>query len=50
MGFFLVSAIPLGVYMYTWNVLSKDEFADIPIPPISDEELAKLKKEYELKK
>ncbi|SGZ55485.1 CIC11C00000001478 [Sungouiella intermedia] len=49
-GFFLVSAIPLGVYMYTWNVLSKDEFADIPIPPISDEELAKLKKEYELKK
>lgn len=50
MGLFVVSAIPLGVYIYTWNVLSKDEFADIPIPPISDEELAKLKKEYEQNK
>lgn len=49
-GFFLVSSVPLGVYMYTWNMLSKDEFADIPIPPISDEELAKLKKEYEQNK
>lgn len=45
-GFLLVSAVPLGVYMYTWNMLSQDEFADIPIPPITDEELAKLKKEY----
>lgn len=49
-GLFLVSSVPLGVYLYTWNVLSKDEFSDIPIPPISDEELAKLKKEYEEKK
>lgn len=48
-GFFIVTSIPLGVYMYTWNMLSKDDFADIPIPPISDEELAKLKKEYAAK-
>ncbi|QEL61771.1 hypothetical protein SBP28_003778 [Candidozyma auris] len=45
----IVGAIPLGVYAYTWRVLNQDDFADIPIPPISDEELAKLKKEYESK-
>lgn len=49
-GLFLVGAIPLGVYGYTWNFLSQDELSDIPIPPISDEELAKLKKDYENKK
>lgn len=47
---FLVGSIPVGVYAYTWNFLSKDELSDIPIPPISDDELAKLKKEYESKK
>ncbi|KSA03267.1 uncharacterized protein AC631_00905 [Debaryomyces fabryi] len=47
---FVVSSIPIGVYWYTFNVLSKDEFSDIPIPPIADDELAKLKKEYEDKK
>lgn len=45
-GLALVTAVPLGVYMYTWNVLTKDDLSDIPIPPISDEELSKLKKEY----
>lgn len=45
----VVGAIPFGVYAYTWKVLNQDDFADIPIPPISDEELAKLKKEYEQK-
>lgn len=48
-AFCVVGAIPLAVYGYTWKVLNQDEFADIPIPPISDEELAKLRKEYELK-
>lgn len=47
---FVVSSIPIGVYWYTFNVLSKDEFSDIPIPPIADDELAKLKKEYEDKR
>lgn len=45
-GFAIVGALPLGVYLYTWKVLSQDDFGDIPIPPISDEELQKLKKEY----
>ncbi|KAF8003713.1 hypothetical protein OXX80_010488 [Metschnikowia pulcherrima] len=49
-AFFIVGAVPLSVYMYTWNVLSKDDFGDIPIPPISNEELAKLREEYETKK
>lgn len=42
-----MAAVPLGVYMYTWRILTKDDFSDIPIPPISEEELSKLKKEYE---
>ena len=45
-----MGAVPLSVYMYTWNVLSKDDFGDIPIPPISNAELAKLREEYETKK
>lgn len=46
----VATSIPLGVYCYTINVLSKDEFSDIPIPPIADDELAKLRKEHEDKK
>lgn len=49
-GFIVATAFPLGVYIYTFNTLSKDEFEDIPIPPISDSDLAKLRKEYESKK
>ncbi|CUM64225.1 uncharacterized protein PRCAT00001819001 [Priceomyces carsonii] len=49
LGLVLVGSVPLGVYAYTWMVLNKDEFEDIPIPPISDEELSKLRKEYESK-
>ncbi|CAH2353786.1 cytochrome c oxidase assembly factor 3, mitochondrial [[Candida] railenensis] len=49
-GLLFVAAVPLGVYAYTWNILTKDEFEDIPIPPISDAELAKLRREYEEKK
>ena len=49
-GLALATSIPLGVYLYTVDMLSKDEFSDIPIPPIADDELAKLKKEYEDKK
>ena len=46
LGLLVFSALPLGVYYYTFTTLSHDEFADIPIPPVSDDELAKLKKEY----
>ncbi|RLV92790.1 U3 small nucleolar RNA-associated protein [Spathaspora sp. JA1] len=46
----VLSAIPLGVYLYTFKKLSGDDLADIPIPPISDEELKVLRKEYEEKK
>lgn len=46
-GLLAVGSIPVGIYMYTWNFLSKDDFGDIPIPPISDAELAELRKEYE---
>ncbi|KAG5417947.1 COA3 [Candida metapsilosis] len=46
-AFFIVGAIPLGVYFYTFRKMTDDDFADIPIPPISDEELKKLQSEYE---
>lgn len=49
-GLVVVGSIPIAIYCYTWNFLSKDEFSDIPIPPIADDELAKLKKEYEANK
>lgn len=45
-GLLVFTGIPLGVYAYTWKQLSDDDFSDIPIPPISDSELAKLKEEY----
>ncbi|GME74418.1 hypothetical protein B5S28_g1138 [[Candida] boidinii] len=48
--FAIVGGTSLGVYMYTYNFLQQDDFIDIPIPPISDEELAELKKEYEQNK
>lgn len=48
-GLAVFTAIPLAVYAYTWNMLSQDEFSDIPIPPLSDSEIEKLKKEYEQK-
>ncbi|EMG47685.1 Mitochondrial membrane protein, putative [Candida maltosa Xu316] len=47
---FVVGSIPLGVYLYAFHKISDDDFSDIPIPPISDEELKKLKLEYENKK
>ncbi|ODV82066.1 cytochrome oxidase assembly protein 3, mitochondrial [Suhomyces tanzawaensis NRRL Y-17324] len=47
LGLAVFSAIPLTVYYFTFKTLSEDEFSDIPIPPIADDELAKLKKQYE---
>ena len=47
---FAVSCIPLAVYLYTFKKMGDDDLGDIPIPPISDEELQKLKLEYENQK
>ena len=49
-GLFVVGSIPLAVYWYAFTKIGEDDFSDIPIPPISDEELKKLKLEYENKK
>lgn len=48
--FVALATITCSVYGYTYSFLGKDTFADVPIPPISEEELAKLKKEYEANK
>ncbi|CAL9736281.1 cytochrome c oxidase assembly factor 3, mitochondrial [Monosporozyma servazzii] len=40
-----------GIYYYTYSFLHKDnDFADVPIPPIEEEDLKQLQKEYELRK
>ncbi|RCK63341.1 Cytochrome c oxidase assembly factor 3, mitochondrial [Candida viswanathii] len=49
MALFVVGSIPLAIYWYSFKKIGGDDFSDIPIPPISDEELEKLKLEYESK-
>ncbi|CDK27041.1 unnamed protein product [Kuraishia capsulata CBS 1993] len=49
-GLVVLGGISASVYIYTYTFLTKDDFEDIPIPPISDEKLAVLKKEYEASK
>ena len=50
-GLGLLLGVTGGVYFYTYNFLHRDnDFADVPVPPISEEELAQLKKEYEVLK
>ncbi len=48
--FGLLSSIAGGVYYYTVLKLSRDDFADIPVPPIEENELKQLQQEYEAKK
>lgn len=36
-------AVTGGIYAYSLNALIQDDFADVPVPPISEQELAKLK-------
>lgn len=43
----VLSGVSFSIYVYTFHFLNKDELDDIEIPPISDEDLAKLKAEYE---
>ncbi|CEP24396.1 hypothetical protein BN1211_5206 [Cyberlindnera jadinii] len=44
--FAVLSTITVSIYAYTYSFLGKDDFSDVPIPPITEEELTKLKKEY----
>lgn len=46
-AFVLLSSLSLGIYLYTFNFLAKDEFDDIEVPPISEEDLIKLRAEYQ---
>jgi len=48
--FVALSSITVGIYLYAYSFLGDDDFADVPVPPVSEAELAKLKKEYEASK
>lgn len=49
-GLVLVSAVPISIYLYTYSFLQQDDFADIPIPPLDEETVKELQKEYQAKK
>jgi cytochrome c oxidase assembly factor 3 len=49
-GLAILMAVPVGIYAYTYNFLNQDDFDDIPIPPLDDETIKKLQKEYEEEK
>lgn len=44
--FLALLALPAGIYGYTFHFLHTDDFGDIPIPPLSDEQVLQLQKEY----
>lgn len=48
--FAVLSSITVGIYFYTYSFLGQDDFEDIPIPPVTEAELVKLKQEYEASK
>lgn len=48
--FTILGGLSLGIYLYTYRFLAMDEFEDIEIPPVSEEDLKKLKAEYEADK
>ncbi|OUT22333.1 hypothetical protein CAS74_002049 [Pichia kudriavzevii] len=45
-GLAVLVAIPVGIYMYTYNFLNQDDFDDIPIPPLDEETIKELQREY----
>lgn len=49
-GLAILSAIPIGIYLYTFNFLNQDDFEDIPIPPLDEATIKELQKEYEQQK
>ncbi|PRT55034.1 Cytochrome c oxidase assembly factor 3, mitochondrial [Wickerhamiella sorbophila] len=40
----------VGTYMWAYQSFTPDDFSDVPVPPLSEEELARLRKEYGLDK
>ncbi|CCC68831.1 hypothetical protein NCAS_0B07470 [Naumovozyma castellii] len=47
-GLAAFTGLSVGIYFYTYSFLHKDnDFSDVPIPPVSEEELAQLRKEFE---
>lgn len=49
-GLAILLSIPTGIYLYTYNFLNQDDFDDIPIPPLDEETIKQLQKEYEEEK
>lgn len=43
-------ALTAGIYAYSLHALIQDDFADVPVPPISEQELAKLRAERDAEK
>ncbi|VEU20073.1 DEKNAAC100452 [Brettanomyces naardenensis] len=48
--FLIIASVPLGVYLYTFSFLHTDDLEDIPVPPLSDEQVQELQKEYRKEK
>ncbi len=44
--FGVLLTVPIGVYYYTFHLLHKDDFEDIPVPPLDDAQVKELQKEY----
>ncbi|KAG0681079.1 Cytochrome c oxidase assembly factor 3, mitochondrial [Pichia californica] len=49
-GLVVLTIIPASIFMYTFKFLNKDDFDDIPIPPLDEETIQQLQKEYEAEK
>lgn len=46
-GISILLGLSTGIYFYTYRFLHKDnDFVDVPIPPIDEKELKKLREEY----
>lgn len=43
-------AVTAGIYAYSLSALIQDDFGDIPVPPISEEELTKLRAKRDAEK
>lgn len=46
-GLVLLSSVPISIYLYTYTFLSQDDFDAIPIPPLDEETVKQLQKEYD---
>ncbi|KAK9459551.1 uncharacterized protein V1516DRAFT_680215 [Lipomyces oligophaga] len=46
----VLGAFVFGVYTYSVRAVKIDDFSDVPVPPVTEEVLAELKREQELAK